>query len=320
MTFSNVVAPGNVRSSSQRSSRNGVTIDHFILHHSAAFDVNQVLGEMVNATKQVSANYVVANDGTAYGVVDEEDRAWTSGSSTDGGRGAAWDRRSITFEILDQTGAPDWTVSAAAQETVARIVADCSRRYGIAPQRVGGDTGWTVYGHRELYTIFGASYSTACPGGLPLDNIAARSAAILTPTKKAATKMRLLPLDNTSTYFLEVDGVGLYTVPDQGTADVLFRYLNATASVTRADIDFAAAFVAGPPTYKVFGHPAATVAVDANALAAALAPLIGHTDTTALAAAVAAALAPQLAPIAAGVTALTGTLAKGYNFNIKPVA
>ena len=180
MTFSSVVAPANVRSTFQQSPRNGVKIDHFILHHSAAFDVNQVVDEMVSGSRQVSANYVVANDGTAYGIVPEEFRAWTSGSSTDGGAGAAWDTRSITFEVLDQTGAPDWLISPAASDTVARIIADVSARYGIHPQRSAPNQAWTVYGHRELYTIFGASYATACPGGMNLDAITAAAAGIVT--------------------------------------------------------------------------------------------------------------------------------------------
>ena len=181
MTFSSLVAPANIHLSPQFSSRNGTPIDHFILHHSAAFDVSQVIAEMVSGSRQVSANYVVGNDGTAYGIIPEEDRAWTSGSPYDGGKGAAWDTRSITFEILDQTGAPDWLISPAAQATVSAIIADCSKRYGIVPQREGANTDWTVYGHRELWDIYGASYATACPGGLPLDAVTI-SAASLTKT------------------------------------------------------------------------------------------------------------------------------------------
>lgn len=77
-------------------------------------------------------------------------------------------------------------------------------------------------------------------------------------------KMRLLPQDTTSTYFLEVEGVGLYTVPDQATADTIFRYLNppatpAAGTLARADIDAVAAILAGPPTYKAFYAPKTSV-------------------------------------------------------------
>lgn len=170
MTFSG--RTNEIRRSDQFSSRQGAAIDHIILHHSAAFDVEVVLGMMVNDTREVSSNYVVANDGTVFGVVDEENRAWTSGSSSDGGKGAAFDRRSITFEVLDQTGAPDWLISGAAQESVAQVIADVANRYGFD---INGDT---VLGHRDLYTRFGASYATACPGGMDIAWIINRARAL----------------------------------------------------------------------------------------------------------------------------------------------
>jgi len=290
MTFSSVVAPGNIRSSSQRSSRNGVAIDHFILHHSAAFDVSQVLNEMVNATKQVSANYVVANDGTAYGVVDEEDRAWTSGSSSDGGRGAAWDRRSVTFEILDETGAPDWTISAAAQETVAQIIADCSLRYGIAPQRAGADTGWAVYGHRELYTIFAASYSTACPGGLPLSSVTARAAAILTPTIKVQQEddMKIYedggptgPAVNTGKFYAGAPGVwlpldNLKFGGDASVRQILTSAFNAPVLMFSADlVETAALYKATAPAALLTDVQIAAIAAQVKIPAAAPVDLSG---------------------------------------------
>jgi N-acetyl-anhydromuramyl-L-alanine amidase AmpD len=75
---------------------------------------------MVKATKEFSANCTVSNEGRVTGVVDEEDRAWTSGSTTDGGAGAAWDRRSITLEIENEMAGSAWPVSASAHEAVAR--------------------------------------------------------------------------------------------------------------------------------------------------------------------------------------------------------
>lgn len=168
MSYTQAV-PVTLRESAQRSSRQGAAIDHIILHHCATNNVAWVLDAMTSGSKQVSANYVVSNEGKAFGVVDEQDRAWTSGSSTDGGKGAAWDRRSITFEIENQTLAPDWFVSDAAHETVARICADVSRRYGFPLNRD------TVLGHRDLWTRFRASYATACPGGLDIDRIIRRA-------------------------------------------------------------------------------------------------------------------------------------------------
>ena len=58
----------------------------------------------------------------------------------------------------------------------------------------------------------------------------------------------------------------------------------------------------------IIGHIAVSpTAIDANALAAQLGPLIGHTDPAALAAAVTTALAPQLASIPAAVVKAEGS-------------
>lgn len=154
-----------VRESSQRSSRNGAAIDHIILHHSAATDANQVVGMMVSGSRTVSSNYVIGRDGTVYGVVPEQYRAWTSGSSSDGGKGAAFDRRSITFEVADEKYGEPWPISEASYAAIAKVVADVSKRYGIPLDRDH------VLGHRELWTRYRASYATACPGGMDVDRV-----------------------------------------------------------------------------------------------------------------------------------------------------
>lgn len=166
MSFSTLT--NEVRSSSQRSSREGATIDHIILHHSAATNAEMVLDMMVSGSRQVSSNYVIGNDGIIYGVVDEEDRAWTSGSSDDGGKGAAWDRRSITFECLDLS-VDGWTISDASYRSIAAVMADVAKRYGFELVRDGANS--TVFGHKDLWNFFEASYPTACPGGMDVDHV-----------------------------------------------------------------------------------------------------------------------------------------------------
>lgn len=162
MSFSGLT--NQIRSSSQRSSRQGARISLIILHGQASTSDDSTINSMVSGSKQVSANYTVSNEGRLTGIVDEEDRAWTSGSSTDGGKGAAADRRAITVEVENSTGGPGWCFSAAAQKTVARLVADVSRRYSIPLVRITG-----VIGHRELWTVYRASYPTACPQSLDMD-------------------------------------------------------------------------------------------------------------------------------------------------------
>jgi len=161
----------------QKSSRNGATVDTVLWHHQAGTNSESVLAAMASGSRQVSSNYVVTNEGEVVGVVDEAERAWTSGSATDGGRGASWDRRSITVEVENES-ANGWTISAAAYAACAALAADLDRRHpGIDLSRSDH------LGHRELWTGYRASYPTACPGGLDIDKLlaAARGGAAVTP-------------------------------------------------------------------------------------------------------------------------------------------
>lgn len=169
MTHSSLT--NQIRLSSQSSSRQGARIDTFLIHHTASVSGrgDGIVNMMVNRTRTVSSNYVIGNDGYLWMVVDENLRAWTSGSTQDGGKGAAWDRRSITVEIVNEAGAPNWPLSAKAVDKAARLLIDLRKRYGIK----------YVLGHRDLYTKYGASYPTFCPGPESVKRILVREQEIL---------------------------------------------------------------------------------------------------------------------------------------------
>lgn len=155
------------------SSRQGKKITTIVLHHMASTNFEGTLAMWTSATRVGSANYAVSNEGEVVGVVPEALRAWSLGSSSDGGKGAAFDRHSITFEIENAALGGGWPVSSAAQEATAQVVADICRRYDIACNRT------QILGHREVYTRYHASYATACPGGLNMDWIVQRAAQLL---------------------------------------------------------------------------------------------------------------------------------------------
>lgn len=154
MTHSKLTNRIHLAPASQHSSRNGTTVDTFLIHHQASTNSAATESAMVNATKDVSANYIITNEGELVLIVDEDRRAHTSGSRYDGGRGAQWDRRSITVEIENETGAPDWKISAKAIKTAARLLVDLRKRRKVTK----------VFGHRDLWERFRASYPTFCPG------------------------------------------------------------------------------------------------------------------------------------------------------------
>lgn len=141
-----------IQLTSDSDSRNGVGVDHFIIHHAATTSLNALLADFAPGGREVSANYGL-KDRDLVLAVDEDRRAWTSASS-------AWDGRSITIEVCNSEAGGSWPVSDATFDTLARLIADCARRYRFP---INDDA---VLTHQELYTRFGASYATACPGDL----------------------------------------------------------------------------------------------------------------------------------------------------------
>lgn len=169
MTYSGLAR--RTYSTSQKSSRQGAKIDMVICHHAATTNAEQVISMEVSGSREVSSNYVITNTGEIVGIVEEESRAWTSGSSSDGGKGAAFDRRAITFECADERNGDPWPISGASQEAIVNLLVDVHQRYGIPLDRDH------VVGHRELYTRWGASYATSCPGGMNVDDLVNRARA-----------------------------------------------------------------------------------------------------------------------------------------------
>lgn len=135
-----------------------------IIHHADTTDVRVVQRMFATTAYEVSANAI----GTARGIiaaVPENMRAWTSGSKYDGGKGAQFDHERATIEFVNKTRSPDYLIDDETYEHGAAWIAYLADKYGFAINRD------TVIGHRELWTRYGASYPTACPGGIDLDRL-----------------------------------------------------------------------------------------------------------------------------------------------------
>jgi hypothetical protein len=169
----------NQTRTSKQSSERKSKIDTFLIHHQASTNDDATIREMVTGSKEVSANYTISNEGRLTSVVPEERRAWTSGSTSDGGKGADWDHRSVTVEIENKTGDPNWEISDKALDKAAALLHDLKKRYDIEH----------VLGHRDLWNKYKASYPTFCPGPETVAEIIKREKAIPdTPVKKPPVK------------------------------------------------------------------------------------------------------------------------------------
>jgi hypothetical protein len=130
-----------------------------ICHHAATTSLSGILALFQPGGRTVSATFAIGNDGEIVGCVDPSRRPWTSASKLDD--------IAITFECanLSTTG---WTISEKSYQSIAKIAAWMNAVYpGFSIDREH------IVGHRELYTRWGESYATACPGGMDLDRVVA---------------------------------------------------------------------------------------------------------------------------------------------------
>lgn len=157
----------------KRNPRN-TKIDMFIVHHATTTSLQGVKNIFAQTGgRGTSANYIVCDDQIISAVPDEW-RAWTGGGKRDGALydGSTLDRRAITVETVNSTGAPGWYISPKSFESLARLIEDCSRRFGFPLDRNH------VIGHGEMLTRFRAGFATACPGGISVDALVKRAQAI----------------------------------------------------------------------------------------------------------------------------------------------
>lgn len=146
---------------SESSSRNGERVDTLQIHHATTFNYGALRSLMAPGGRTVSANGALDKDGTLYEVVELGRRAFTSATG--------FDRRCLTVETVNTSGAPTWGISDESRERLARL-AVAMYRAGVLGGFHRGPGG--IIGHSEVP----GTYATACPGpDMRLDWIAERA-------------------------------------------------------------------------------------------------------------------------------------------------
>lgn len=158
-----------IHNTPNKSIRQNVARRGVVLHHAAMTSLDG-LRYLTMGGKQVSATAIV-KDGNRERMMTDEYRAWSLSS-------AYWDSACRSVETANES-TNGWTISDASHWSLARLVAYWAERDGFWPHRDGNPKEWTVLGHREVYSIHGASYATACPGGMDLDLVTKRAQDIL---------------------------------------------------------------------------------------------------------------------------------------------
>lgn len=125
-------------------------IDAIVIHHMAGnITVEQCGAVFAPTSRKASSNYGVGTDGRIACYVEEENRAWTSGSS-------AIDNRAITIEVANCSGDPDWKVSDQALEATIALCTDICKRHGFTLTYTGDKSG-SLHMHKWYQ-------ATGCPG------------------------------------------------------------------------------------------------------------------------------------------------------------
>lgn len=114
--------------------RDGARPDMIVLHYTAMKSAEAALARLCDPAVEVSAHYLIAEDGRIWQMVDEAERAWHAGA---GQWGDVTDvnSRSIGIELANRGDHPFAEPQMTALET---LMGDIMTRRGIAPAGVIG--------------------------------------------------------------------------------------------------------------------------------------------------------------------------------------
>lgn len=153
MAFTNSSLVTYTRISPNRNSPRNQPISKITIHHQAGVNSVEGFGNIVAAASRgMSANYAIGNDGRIGLYCPECDRSWCSSSPWN-------DNRAITIEVSNSAygDATGWPVSAAAYASLIKLCVDICKRNGIPKLVFTGDK----EGSLTFHYMFAA---TACPG------------------------------------------------------------------------------------------------------------------------------------------------------------
>jgi N-acetylmuramoyl-L-alanine amidase len=114
--------------------RGGARPDLVVIHYTAMASVAEARARLCDPAHEVSAHWLIAEDGAVEQLVDESLRAWHAGAGAWGAVGDV-NSRSIGIELANTGAQPFAEPQMAALESV---LAGIMARWGIPPERVIG--------------------------------------------------------------------------------------------------------------------------------------------------------------------------------------
>lgn len=108
--------------SPNKAGRNGQDIDHVVIHYTTTRNIESTIGHFKNRANEVSAHYIVGQDGELVQVVADSDCAWHSGNKP-----MNW--RSIGIEHVAAQGD---RITPQQAETSVALIGWLMQEYGVA--------------------------------------------------------------------------------------------------------------------------------------------------------------------------------------------
>lgn len=209
MGFSNLIRNQVLASASNYTNgRKGYKVCKITPHHMAGVLSGEQCARLFqNSNRNASANYCIGNDGGIVGCVDENNRAWTSSSSSN-------DCQAITIEVSNNKIGGDWTISDAAWNSLVNLCVDICKRYNFKLVYDG-----TPNGSLTRHNMFA---NTTCPGTYLqgrfqelADTVNARLNANTTPVTNNTSN------SNTNSYLVKVTTDALNIRSGAGTSNAV---------------------------------------------------------------------------------------------------
>jgi Negative regulator of beta-lactamase expression len=114
--------------------RDGARPDLVVIHYTAMPSADEALKRLCNPEHEVSAHYLICEQGRVFRLVDEGMRAWHAGAGQ-WGEVTDVNSRSIGIELANPGTAP---FAAAQMDALELLLADILDRHAIPPERVIG--------------------------------------------------------------------------------------------------------------------------------------------------------------------------------------
>lgn len=114
--------------------RRGRRVELVVLHYTAMASCAEALERLCDPAAEVSAHYLIDEDGTRHALVAEADRAWHAGAGAWAGEGDV-NSRSIGIELANPGNRP---FAEPQMQALERLLAEVLARHGLGPEAVIG--------------------------------------------------------------------------------------------------------------------------------------------------------------------------------------